>query len=457
LDEQPNSPVGPRAGDPLADFFENGAVGLHLVASDGTILRANRAELAMLGYEAHEYIGRQISDFHADEDVIQDILARLSRGETLDKYAARLRAKDGSLRHVLISSSVHFDESGQFRNTRCFTLDVTDRVAAERELREVQQRLAATYENALAGIGEVDADGRFLRLNARFEELTGYSREELLQKTLFEITHPDDAAEERRQFVAQVLGTIDGYRVEKRYLHADGRVVWVHVMSSSVRDGGGRFLYGVRVVHDITDRRLAEQRSQLLINELNHRVKNTLATVQSLASQTARHTDEVGDFLVRFEGRLVALSKAHDRLTRRNWEGASLSELVQEELSLHAGSSRHVTFEGPDVALPPRAALSLSMAFHELGTNALKYGALSRPGGRIAVRWTVERDTNARPARVRLEWVESGGPAPSLGRRGGFGSRLLEAMAGDVNGTAELRFEPEGARWSLSFPLEWPA
>ncbi len=427
------------------------------MAGDGTILRANRAELSMLGYEPEEYLGQSISQFHADEHVIQDILARLSRGETLDKYPARLKAKDGSLRHVLISSSVCFDESGRFKNTRCFTLDVTDRVAAERALQEAQQRLAATYENAHAGIGEVDADGRFLRVNARFEELTGYSREQLLQRTLFDITHPDDVPEERRQFAAQVRRDVDGYGVEKRYLHADGRTVWVHVMSSSVRDGEGRFLYGVRVVHDITDRKLAERRNQLLINELNHRVKNTLATVQSLASQTARHTEDVGDFITRFEGRLVALSKAHDRLTRRNWEGASLAELVREELSLRDGPSRELTHEGPDISLPPRVALSLSMAFHELGTNALKYGALSISGGRIAVRWTVERDASSRPTRVRLEWIESGGPTPDPEPRRGFGSRLLEAMASDVNGTAELRFEPEGVRWSLSFPLEWPA
>lgn len=444
------------AADPLEDFFENGAVGLHLVGPDGSILRANRAELAMLGYEPEEYIGRPIADFHADPEAIADILARLSRGETLDKYAARLRAKDGSIRHVLISSSVCFDPTGQFRNTRCFTIDITDRVAAERELQEAQQRLAATYEHALAAIAEVGPDGRFLRVNEPFPELTGYTREQLLARTFLDLTHPDDLDEDGGQWAAQVRGDIDRYRIEKRYIHADGRTIWVHVMSSSVRDDRGRFLYGVRVVHDVTDRKLAEHRNQLLINELNHRVKNTLATVQSLAAQTARRADDVQDFLVRFEGRLVALSKAHDQLTRRNWEGASLAEIVREEMALRGGPARNLTYAGPDVALPPRVALSLSMAFHELGTNAAKYGALTRPDGRISVRWAIERDAHHRPGRVRLEWVESGGPPPPPQPSRGFGSRLLEAMAADLEGEAELAFDPGGLRWTLSFPLQWP-
>ncbi|MEA2998916.1 MAG: hypothetical protein QOK17_749 [Sphingomonadales bacterium] len=166
----------------LEDFFENGTVGLHLVGSDGTILKANRADFEPLGYTADEYIGRPITEFHADEGVIQDILARLAQGEKLDKYRARLRAKDGSLRHVEISSSVCFRE-GEFANTRCFTVDVTEKVRAEEALREAQERLAATYESVLAGIAEVDSSGRFVRVNEAFCAITGFSRDELLSRT----------------------------------------------------------------------------------------------------------------------------------------------------------------------------------------------------------------------------------------------------------------------------------
>lgn len=449
--------VGPApsvATDTLEDFFENGSVGLHLVDGQGQILRANRAELELLGYDAAEYIGQPISRFHADPATIEDILSRLSRGETLDKYPARLRAKDGSIRHVLISSSVCFDETGQFRNTRCFTLDVTDRVAADAELREAQQRLSATYEHALVGIGEIDREGRYLRVNEPFFEITGYTTEHLLGRSVFEITHPDDAPRDRAEFERQVRGDIERYVTEKRYIHADGRHVWVRVMSSTVRGPAGEFLYAVRVVHDISEHRQAEERRRILIDELNHRVKNTLATVQSLASQTVRTARDLADFQTRFEGRLLALSKAHDRLTRRNWEDASLKEIVQEELGLHRAAGRTLTASGPDVALPPRHALALSMAFHELGTNAAKYGALTRPEGRVDVRWTVERDRHSRPLRVNLVWTETGGPPVSPPEGRGFGSRLLEAMTSEVGGSGELLFEPQGVVWRLEFPVD---
>jgi len=439
--------------DPIEDFFENGAIGLHLLDADGVVLRANRADMRLLGYPPDEFIGRPISDFHVDPTAVEDMFARLMRGEALDRYRAQLRAKDGSIKHVLVSSSVCRDEAGRFRNTRCFTVDITERVAAEAALQEAQQRLAATYENALAVIAEVDRGGQFVRVNAQFESLTGYPRDALLGLTLFDLTHPDDAPAEQAEYTAQVRGEIDRYGTEKRIVRADGRTLWVQVMSSSVRDPGGEFLYGVRVVHDVTDRRLAEERTRLLLNELNHRVKNALATAQSLATQTARHATDVPDFMARFEGRLVALSKAHDHLTRRNWENASLAGIVEAELELHGGAARGLIATGPDVALPARTALSLSMAFHELATNAVKYGALSTPSGRIEVSWTLERDPNLRPVVVRLAWVEIGGPVPSPGA-GGFGSRFLKAMARETGGEAELVFDPAGVCWRHAFPIE---
>ena len=437
----------------LVDLFENGAIGLHIVGPDGTIQYANRAELALLGYEAGEYIGKPIADFHADQCVISDILSRLTAGETLDKYPAQLKAKDGSVKHVLISSSVYFDDAGGFRNTRCFTLDVTDRREAEEALRQAEQRLTATFDHALAGISEIDKDGVILRANTAMEGLTGYSKAELLGRSVFELTHPDDVEADRAEYARQVRGEIDRYEVVKRYIRADGSAVWVHVLSTVVTGPDGKFLYGVRVAHDVSEQKLRDERNKLLINELNHRVKNTLSTVQSLAKHTGRTSEGIDDFLGRFEGRLLALSKAHDRLTRRNWEGASLKEIVEEELVLHGGRQRGLIAEGPDVALSPHAALSLSMALHELGTNAAKYGALQSPKGQILVSWTVSRDRYSRPEQARLTWEERHGPPVEPPTRRGFGSRLLEAMAADLRGAAELSFERPGLRWTVSFQL----
>jgi PAS domain S-box-containing protein len=436
----------------LDDFFENGTIGLHLVGRDGTILRANPAEYVGLGYTAEEYVGRNITEFHADGDVITDILARLTRGEKLDKYPARLKAKDGSVRHVQISSSVCFRD-GEFVNTRCFTVDVTEKKAAEEALRQAQERLAATYESVVAGIAEVDEEGRFLSVNEAFCRMTGYEKDELAHLTFFDLTHPADVPGERARFAEIVGGEAERFTVEKRYVRKDGRIVWVQVMNSAVRRPDGGFGFGVKMFQDVTERKEAEARQKLLLDELNHRVKNTLATVQSLAAQTARNCHSAEEFRARFEPRLLALSAAHDRLTRNQWEGASLRDIAREELAAHAAPGRRLHVEGPDVQLPPRASLSLSMALHELATNAAKHGALSAEGGEVSLSWTIEREGCPFPTGVRLEWVETGGPPVKRPAAEGFGSRLLRVTARELNAETETDFAPEGLRWRLSFPL----
>src|SRR5262249_20605443 len=235
-----------------------------------------------------------------------------------------------------------------------------------------------------------------------------------------------------------------------------GRIIWIDVRSSTVRDAMGHFLYGIRVVHDITERKQAELRQKLLLDELNHRVKNTLATVQSLATQTMRGAGSPEQFRRSFEARIVSLSKTHDLLTTRSWQGADLAEVASQQLAPYAMDPARLTVAGDAVALTPRAALTLSMVVHELVTNAAKYGALSTPEGRVQVQWTVERrDVDAGQAadRVTLTWQESGGPpvAPPEGR--GFGSRLIERSTSELDGEGQLVFDPAGVRYWVTIPL----
>ncbi len=244
-------------GDELDDFFENAAVGLHLVSGNGTILRANRAELQMLGYAAEEYVGRNIAEFHADRRTIEDILSRLNRGEQLIEHPAHLRAKDGSIRQVRISSNAR-TRNGKVINTRCFTVDVTDRLRAEALLCEQDERLAATYEHAGIGIAEVDADGKLRRVNGHLSALLGCSPEELLDRSIFDPALAEEIERDQAQFRRQVSGEIDRYTIEKRFRRADGTKLWVSITSSSVHDAGGQFLYAVRVQHNITDQKRAE-------------------------------------------------------------------------------------------------------------------------------------------------------------------------------------------------------
>jgi PAS domain S-box-containing protein len=342
----------------------------------------------------------------------------------------------------------------------CF-LDITARKRADAALEqsrlhtlEQDQRLAATYEHAAIGISEIAPDGGFLRVNEAICAITGYSREDLLASKLFRFTHPDDADPDREGFRKQVAGELEFYSVEKRFIRKDGRVIWLSVRSSPVRDADNRLLYLVRVVQDITERKAAEQRQKLLMDELNHRVKNTLATVQSLASQTARGAHTPAVFRERFEGRLIALSKAHDQLTSHHWESADLRELLSGSLAPYAGAGpERVVLRGEDVILRPRAVLTLAMAVHELTTNAAKYGALSVPGGRIEIHWQPERDANGR-SQLRIEWKEQGGPSVAVPEQRSFGSKLIEgSIAAELGGTARLVFEPNGLRCEIVIPL----
>jgi PAS domain S-box-containing protein len=248
----------------LEDFFENGAIGLHIVSSDGIIRRANQAELTLLGYEEHEYVGKHIASFHVDAPVIQDILKRLGRGESLEQYPARLRASDGSIKHVLITSSGRF-RGGQFFSSRCFTTDVTAVREAEEAREASERRLAATYQSAIIGIAEAGSDGRLLRVNSAFCQMLGRTADELLKMTFLDYSHPDDREADFTSYAKQVSGEIDSYALRKQAIKGDGSSVFLDVYSSSVRGTDGRFLYGVRILVDVTEAKLANDR--LLENE----------------------------------------------------------------------------------------------------------------------------------------------------------------------------------------------
>jgi two-component sensor histidine kinase len=206
------------------------------------------------------------------------------------------------------------------------------------------------------------------------------------------------------------------------------------------------------MVQDVTERVEADRQKKLLLNELNHRVKNTLSTVQALVAQTARSCSTAAEFQARFEPRLLALSTAHDRLTRNEWLGVRLSEIVEEELGVHRTPDRQLVAEGPPLVLPPKASLSLSLALHELATNAAKYGALSVREGAVAVTWEVEQD-EVGPV-LRLAWCEKGGPAVSPPQAFGFGTRLLRVTAAELGGDTNADFAPTGLVWTLRFPLK---
>ena len=204
---------------------------------------------------------------------------------------------------------------------------------------------------------------------------------------------------------------------------------------------------------EIAERRRAERHQQLLLAELNHRVKNTLSIIMSIAANTLRHSPSAEVFRNSFDARILALAEAHDLLSEGNWEGTSLDVLIDRALKPYRGSGepRYSVDGDQNVRLPPKYAVSLVMALNELATNAVKYGALSKPEGRVAIAWTIE------PGTLRLTWRESGGPPVSQPTRQGFGSRLIKGLSQDLAGDVTLTYERNGLTCAFQIPLKQKA
>jgi PAS domain S-box-containing protein len=383
----------------------------------------------------------------------------LETGEPVHDVLRRVRRPDGKTIVVSVNIEPLRNARGEVIGAVECMMDVTDRESmtaaleqSRRDTREQQQRLAATYEHAAIGIAEIAPDGHFVRVNEAICSITGRSREDLMAGRLFRDTHPDDIDPDRQAFNKQVSGELEFYSIEKRFVRPDGRTIWMSVRSSPVRTADGALLYLVRVVQDITERKNSERRQKLLVDELNHRVKNTLATVQSLASQTSRSAHTPKEFSSAFEGRLIALSKAHDQLTRHHWENAELRSVLSGSLAPYAAASaERIVLRGEDIILRPRAVLTLAMAVHELTTNAAKYGSLSVPTGCVEIRW--EPVTEDGRKHLRIVWTESRGPEVKVPKRRSFGSRLIEgSIAAELGGIAKLEYPPEGLRCEMLIP-----
>lgn len=278
---------------------------------------------------------------------------------------------------------------------------------------------------------------------------------QLTLEEIREFYHPDDVMRVEQERFRALLSDTEYLELEHRVVWTDGGIHWLAARFHIDRDEEGDAVEATAVYMDITERKWVEERQKLLLDELNHRVKNTLSTVQSIAMQTRRSAASPEQFSELFEGRITALAGAHDLLTEASWESASLADVVGRTLAPHlpTGSegTPRIVFGGPRVRLNPNAAVTLNMAFHELATNAVKFGALSTPEGRLEVCWTVDRSVS--PPTVELSWKEEGGPPVTPPARKGFGTRLVQqGLARELDGEVDLRYEPEGFRGTIRLP-----
>ncbi|ACB97368.1 chemotaxis protein CheB [Beijerinckia indica] len=329
-------------------------------------------------------------------------------------------------------------------------VDITERLRAEEALRESEEHLRQEMrlvELSRAPIFVWDFDNGIVQWNRGCEQLYGYSREEAIGKrkeSLLKTIVPGSSFEALRQSLLE-NGSWSG---ELFHTAKNGNVLSVESQIELVSLGGRRLV--LESTWDLTERKRWEQRRQLLLDELTHRMKNTLTVIQSIAHQTLRTTTSGADFVERFEGRLHALANAHKLLVESRWEGAELGALAQGQLEAYIGNdSGKLRIEGESVILPPEIATPFGLVLHELATNAVKYGALSAPTGRVVLSWTL----SARGDRkyLSVNWKECDGPRVVAPENRGFGGILIEN--GVPGATVKRNFLPEGVTCTIDLEL----
>lgn len=405
----------------------------------------------VLGYPASRWIEEPsfwIDHMHPEDRAWAiDYCAKHTAAGVDHEFEYRMIAADGRI--VWLRDSVYVSEQDGRRISRGLMVDITARKHAEETLRASEERYRAVVESQSELVCRFTREGQILFVNGAYARARGATVEELVGANFWAWVAASDRPAVKAMMESLTPETPE-VRIENRFHTVEGErwMLWINRALSFDKDG--RWIEAQSTGVDIHERKQAEQHTKLLLDELNHRVKNTLAVVQGIAQQTFKTTDL--DARRAFEGRLGALSKAHDLLTERRWASAPLAALV-DDVSHFCGDARErIHADGPTLLLNPRQALSITMALHELCTNAMKYGALSVETGRVDLTWRVIAE---QAPRLELTWRESGGPQVRKPRQRGYGSVMIErALAHDLQGHAKLDFQPTGLVCTIEAPLE---
>jgi len=343
------------------------------------------------------------------------------------------------------------DDNGTIVEWIGTSTDIEDLKRAEVIVREAEEKFRLFVENVHEyALLQTDANGLVTSWNPGAERLFGYATEEALGKPFAYLTGP--SPERIRALDREISATVAGQRWEDAdwLTRKDGSRFWGRWVSEPVYDDNGRLRGVAKLLRDETERKEAEDRLVFLLSELNHRVKNTLATVQSIANQTLRESADPAQFVNHFQGRLQALGRAHSLLTQSNWDGADVGDLLRQQLGMAEEPGR-VVLEGPPARLEAQTSLALAMVLHELGANARKYGALSVSQGKVGVKWWLRQQNGTQ--QLHLNWQEIDGPGVSPPLKRGFGTALIERSLGGVGGQTSLLFEPGGVRCDIELTL----
>jgi PAS domain S-box-containing protein len=412
---------------------------------DGAITSWNAAAERLYGYAAKEMLGQSIRRLlpakrQNDETAM---LARVAAGETTAQFEATRLHKNGSTVEVSVTVSPIHDRDGKVVGLSGIARDITACKQAEEALRDRLSEIEAIYNNTPIGLALLDRDLRYIRINAALAEMNGVPAANHIGRLVWDIVPAMREASEPE--ILHVLQTGDLVRNEvsgESQKHPGVVRHWDKTFYPLRRPDGSILAIGV-MVEDITERKRAEELQSLLMREINHRTKNMLSVVLSIARQTA--ASDTAEFIKHFSARIQALSANQDLLIKSDWRGVDLEDLVRAQLAHFVGLiGTRISVDGPPVRLAAAAAQSIGIALHELATNAGKYGALSGESGRVDIEWRLSGDE------FTIGWAERDGPDVEPPKRYGFGSTVISTVAkASVDGDVELDYAPAGLIWRL--------
>ncbi|WP_051329284.1 sensor histidine kinase [Geminicoccus roseus] len=439
------------------DLLEALPAAIYTTDAEGRIVSFNQASVRLWGIEpeigATRWCGSQALFWPDGRSMAFDecpMAVAIQTRQAIQGAEAALGRPDGRRVPFLAYPMPLFDDAGQLSGAVNMLVDITELKAGEAALAESEARQRAILQTTPECVKIVGPNGHLRYMNAAGLEMIGaddYAQVEGVR--VIDLVAPEHRAAWQEHHDRVCSGEQLAWEFDLIGLRGERRSMETHGAALALADGR---LAQLAVSRDVTARKRAFEHQQFLINELNHRVKNTLAIVQGLAQQSFR--DLPRDLREGFSGRLGALAVAHDLLTREQWQGAALQDVVHGVLAGHGGwDPARLRTEGPNLAVAPQRAVSLAMALHELCTNAIKYGALSNRTGQVDLCWAVEADRL-----LRLRWEERGGPPVGEPARRGFGTRMIEhGLARELGGSASISFRPEGLVCVIETPLDGPA
>lgn len=393
-------------------------------------------------------VGRNIrtlipADRQGEEDAI---IAHVSAKRPMPTFETVRLRKDGGEVIVAVTVSPVLDNSGNVVAASKIARDITEQKRIEAQLRDSDQRFRLLADNISQLTWITDSTGWIFWYNKRWYDYTGTTLAQMEGWGWSQVHHPDHIDRVTLRWQSH-LASGEPWEDTFPLRGADGTYRWFLSRAVPIRDDEGQIVFWFGTNTDVTEMREAEQRIELLLQEVNHRSKNMLAIIQSLARRTDGDREE---FVEKLEQRIRGLAANQDVLVRRSWSSIPVSEMVEAQLRSLGDSQAQVTCHGPEVLLSPGAAEALAMAIHEMGTNALKYGALSAPEGRVRISWALENGQEGAP-QFRIGWIEAGGPAVAPPQRKGFGSRIMvDVPRVKLSALVTVDYPRDGFRWTLT-------